>query len=658
MRNLILSLTLLTAIAMSDAVGQNSCGTALTITAGTYNVSIIDGPEAPSPVCINTGVATSAEWYRYTPSQDTAVTLTTDLPGSGDTRFHVYTGSCGALICVAGDDDSGTGTTSRATFNVNGGTTYHIAFDNNWSNAGFSFSLTEVEPMVPASGVVLWSNAPIVGLSGGDCVVDMNGDHLDDVVRGGQSSIFIQYQLPGGGFQPVTIPTTSVMHTPSWSIAAGDIDGNGFNDLMYGGGNGATFMMANETGTAYTEVSYTQYIFCQRTNMVDLNNDGNLDAFSCHDVDANVRFINDGTGSLTFLQGGVGESCGNYGSIWIDYDNDNDMDCFVAKCGCDAVDILMRNNGDGTFTNMAPPLGFADGHQSWSSAWGDFDNDGDMDVLVGSSSSGYNKLISNDGDGTFTDVTAGSGYDLFGGQSLEWTTHDFNNDGYLDVLGGGALMYGNGAMFFTLDQTAPGNNAVGDLNNDGFLDLASGWGSFTNLGNDNNWLKINTVGTTSNKNGIGARVAITSDLGTQIRDVKSGDAFSTMSSLNTHFGLGQDAIVDELRIRWPSGIVTVLTDVPVNTTLTVVESVSTSVSEQIVRADLSIYPNPTEGLFRFTLPASTGQRTAAIVDVTGKLVLNPIVIGDQLDVTPLKSGIYLLRVEQDGSFYQQKFTKE
>jgi len=448
------------------------------------------------------------------------------------------------------------------------------------------------------------------------------------------------------------------MHTPSWSIAAGDIDGNGFNDLMYGGMNGATFMMANGTGTAYTEVSYTQYIFCQRTNMVDLNNDGNLDAFSCHDVDANVRFINDGTGNLTFLQGGVGESCGNYGSIWIDYDNDNDMDCFVAKCGCDAVDILMRNNGDGTFTNMAPPLGFADGHQSWSSAWGDFDNDGDMDVLVGSSSSGYNKLISNDGDGTFTDVTAGSGYDLFGGQSLEWTTHDFNNDGYLDVLGGGALMYGNGAMFFTLDQTAPGNNAVGDLNNDGFLDLASGWGSFTNLGNDNNWLKINTVGTTSNKNGIGARVAITSDLGTQIRDVKSGDAFSTMSSLNTHFGLGQDAIVDEVRIRWPSGIVTVLTDVPVNTTLTVVESVSTSVSEQIVRADLSIYPNPTEGLFRFTLPASTGQRTAAIVDVTGKLVLNPIVIGDQLDVTPLKSGIYLLRVEQDGSFYQQKFTKE
>ncbi|MBK9598965.1 MAG: VCBS repeat-containing protein [Flavobacteriales bacterium] len=69
-------------------------------------------------------------------------------------------------------------------------------------------------------------------------------------------------------------------------------------------------------------------------------------------------------------------------SIWVDYDGDGDMDLFVAKCGCDPVDILMRNNGDGTFTSMAAALGFADSHQSWSSAWGDFNNDGDMDVLV------------------------------------------------------------------------------------------------------------------------------------------------------------------------------------------------------------------------------------------------------------------------------------
>lgn len=141
-------------------------------------------------------------------------------------------------------------------------------------------------------------------------------------------------------------------------------------------------MKANADGTAFTEVSYPQYVFSQRSNFVDINNDGNLDGFVCHDVDANVYYLNDGTGNLVYNQGGFGPTCGNYGSIWVDFDGDGDQDLFVAKCGCDPVDILYQNNGNGTFTNIAPALGFADSHQSWSSAWGDYDNDGDMDVLV------------------------------------------------------------------------------------------------------------------------------------------------------------------------------------------------------------------------------------------------------------------------------------
>ncbi|MEZ4738354.1 MAG: FG-GAP-like repeat-containing protein [Flavobacteriales bacterium] len=494
-------------------------------------------------------------------------------------------------------------------------------------------------------------------MTGGDCVVDMNGDHLDDVVSASSTNIRIQHQLAGGGFAPVNITTTPADNTPSWSIAAGDIDGNGFNDLLYGGGSGATFMMANDDGTAFTEVSFPQYIFSQRTNMVDINNDGNLDAFVCHDVDANVSFLNDGTGNLSFGQGGFGLTCGNYGSVWIDYDNDGLMDCFVAKCGCDPVDLLMHNNGDGTFTNVAGPLGFADNHQSWSSAWGDFDNDGDMDVLVGGSSSGYNKLISNNGDGTFTNVTPGSGFDLFNGQSIEWTTHDFNNDGYLDVLGGGAIMYGNGAMVFAQGPSYPGTGAVGDLNNDGFLDVM-GWSApMMNGGNDYNWLKVNTIGTVSNTNGIGARVMVTSNLGSQIRDVKSGDAFSTMSSLTTHFGLGADQVVEELRIQWPSGIVTVLNDVPANTTVNVVEELNTSLVEAPERTALRVYPNPTEDRLYFEMPTSSGTRQATVFDITGKRIMEPMPVLNNMDVSTLSSGMYLLRVQQDGQLFQTTFNR-
>ncbi|MBL7985154.1 MAG: VCBS repeat-containing protein, partial [Flavobacteriales bacterium] len=401
---------------------------------------------------------------------------------------------------------------------VSSGLTYRIAFDDRWSADGFDFQLIESDPVVTEFDFTVVTAPGAGGYN--ECVVDMNGDALDDIVGAAGSGITIAYQQPDATFELAYMATGSTMHQPTWSIAAGDLDGNGYTDLMYGGGSGATFMMANANGTSFGEQSFSQYIFCQRTNFVDLNADGNLDAFSCHDVDANVAFYNtNGDGILTFVQGGLGQTCGNYGSIWIDYDNDSDVDLFVAKCGCDPVDILMRNNGDGTFTNVAPMMNLADGHSSWSSAWGDFDNDGDMDVLIGSSGSATSKLMRNDGN-TFTSVLAGSGFDTFTGTSIEWTTHDFNNDGWLDILGGGELMLNNGDFTFTPSTAnAPFAGAVGDLNNDGFLDVLSGGSMYMNTGNTNKYLRIDLVGVVSNLDGIGARVEVTTAAGTQIRDV-------------------------------------------------------------------------------------------------------------------------------------------
>lgn len=656
MRTILTSLLATTALA--SATAQNSCSTAQLITPGIYTVTAVNGPEAPTPICIATGTATAAEWYRFTLPQDTTVMISTDLGSGVDTRFHVYSGNCGSLVCVAGDDDGGTGLTSMTSFQGEAGVSYHLAFDNNWTSAGFTFRLSYIEPIVPPDGMVTFSPSTIANLTGGDCVVDMNGDHLDDVVRASTSNINIQYQLAGGGFQSVNIPTATAENSPSWSIAAGDIDGNGYNDLIYGGGSGASFAIANDNGTAYSIVDFEPYIFCQRTNFVDINNDGELDAFSCHDVDANVAFYNDGSGNLIYQQGGLGETCGNYGSQWIDYDGDGDIDMFVAKCGCDPTDLLMRNNGDGTFTNVAPELGLSDGHQSWSSAWGDFDNDTHMDVLIGSSSSNYHKLMRNNGDGTFTNVTAGSGYDSFSGQSIEWTTHDFNNDGYLDILGGGALMYGDGDLHFSRDNSAPATNAVGDLNADGFLDISAWNGAFLNNGNDNNWLKVNTVGTVSNTNGIGARVQITSALGTQIRDVKSGDAFSTMSSMTVHFGLGPNTVVEEVRVRWPSGLESVLNDVPVNNTLTIVEGISTSIDTDPGNDQFRVYPNPAEDVLTIDVSGKTAIQNVLVFDVTGKQVLAPSPIAGRVDVSSLPSGLYRIVVAASGEAFSTSFVKD
>jgi hypothetical protein len=643
---------------------QNTCATALPITAGIHVVDTIDGTEVPLPVCATGGnLATNGEWYSYTPTQDISLVISTDLPENAelDTRVHVYSGTCGNLLCEDGDDDSGSGFLSLVTMNMLAGTTYYIAFDDRWDADGFTFSLTEGPPFLE---LVSFSNLSIPTAGSVRAAVDMNNDGLDDVVSVTTSNININYQLAGGGFTTVNLPNDTVENSASWSLCAGDIDGNGQRDLVYGGGSGVTVMFANEDGTAFTDSSFAQYVFCQRTNMVDINNDGDLDVFVCHDVAPNVYLLNMGSSTLSWNQGGLGDTQGggNYGSIWTDFDNDGDMDMFIAKCrgGNPVVSTnqLHRNNGDGTYTEVAAQYNLADPVQTWSAAWGDFDNDGDMDALVGASSftAGGHKLMRNDGS-TFTDITAGSGWDVFAGTSIEHVTHDFDNDGLLDVMGGGgAIMMNRGNMVFEPNTVGFDVGAVGDLNNDGFLDMINGSTARINQGNDNNWLRIHTVGTVSNSEGIGARITITTASGQQIRDVRSGDGFRYMSTITAHFGLGQDAVVEQVHIRWPSGIVNVLNDVPVNGTITVVEEIGTDVSAQEVRT-ISLYPVPAQNEL-ILQGARNGGAAYRVLSAAGQLVKQGRMAGGRLDVSGLDAGFFVLEVQDEGAMLRLPFTKE
>jgi hypothetical protein len=649
---------LIFAITAQMANSQSTCETAMPVVEGTYVVETVNGTEIPLPVCSSGGEgATAGMWYAYTPSETLFLNITTDLPGTGntDTRLQVYSGVCGSLVCVAGDDDGGSGLTSMLSFQANVGTTYYIAFDNRYSSNGFHFQLTET-PM----GSVEFSFIPVAvpNFGGTVCVVDMNGDFLDDLVTTSSTNVRIGYQQADGTFIIVNYPTASVP-AASWSIAAGDIDGNGYNDLLYGNGSAVSFVYANDDGTAYSAMSFPNYVFSQRSNFIDLNNDGNLDAFVCHDVAPNVFFMNDGGGNLSFNQGGLGENGGNYGSIWVDYDNDCDMDLFIAKCGSDNINQLHRNNGDGTFTFVGPEHNLNDNASNWSSAWGDFDNDGDMDGFIGASG-GTHILRRNNGDGSFTNVLAGSGFDVMTATSIEWITHDFNNDGYLDIMGGGnVVMFGNGDLTFTPTPVQISNGAVGDLNNDGFLDILQGSNIYYNNGNNNNYIKINTIGTVSNKNGIGARVEITSALGTQIRDVRSGDGFRYMSSLNTHFGLGTDTEIEKITVCWPSGLVSEILNPAVNTTITIVEEATSVGIFKPTAVDLVVYPNPATDVLYLASSQQINRQNALVFDLSGKVILETALINDQLNVSNLKSGVYFLRVVlENGEILNQKFIKQ
>ncbi|WP_435413317.1 FG-GAP-like repeat-containing protein [Psychroserpens mesophilus] len=499
--------------------------------------------------------------------------------------------------------------------------------------------------------------------------VDMNGDFLDDLVSISATNVNIREQNSGGGFTTKDITTSNANYLPTWSLAAADYNRDGYTDLLYGAGNGVTFMKSDGTGNGFTEVSGPQDVFSQRSNFVDINQDGHLDAFVCHDVAPNVYYINDGSGNLTFNQGGLGDysSGGNYGSIWIDYDNDRDLDLFIAKCGGETarrVNQMHTNDGTGNYTENALAIGLADPMQTWSSAWGDFDNDGDMDVFVGASS-GSHKLMRNDG-GTFTDISNGSGVDLLSLTSTETVTFDFDNDGNLDLVSGGNILFGDGSMNFTVHTGVfPGAGAYGDINNDGYIDAFNSSSIYTNnKETNNNWIKIHTVGTTSNINGIGARVEIYTDSGIQIRDVKSGDGFRYMNSLNVHFGIGTDTSVSHIIIYWPNSDCETFINPPINQAFTAVEGAGAScdtlgINDETTGLDLSLSPNPTKDILNISTATPLHKDTIyTIFDINGRQIVSSKLKNQSIDVSALSTGHYILRIISGEEVKTQKFIKQ
>lgn len=678
-----ITLLLLLIFGTTVSFAQNSCGGATAITVGTYVVDVING----SPIttaCASSGLGTAAEWYSYTPTQNYSVTVTTDLQVNicKDTRLHVYTGTCANLTCVAGDDDAGviscnSGNTnsylSTATFNVTAGTTYYIAFDNKYQSTGFTFQLTQGAVIVPPVTPISYTTQTIstVNSSYNYCVVDMNNDKKDDIVGVSPNNLRIHYQTTPGTYSMSDFAIPGVSKMPYWSIAAGDCNKDGFNDLVLGANDGLSVWRSNSTGTAYTNFTPGNYIFCQRTNFTDLNNDGHLDVFSCHDIAPNVYYLNNGSGGLTYYQStvtpgamSIGAIGGNYATLWTDFDNDGDSDVFISKCSGPACE-LHRNDGNGVFTDISvqsqidiTPI------QTWSSAIADFDNDGDMDIIITASAGTHkyfrNNLDSNGNLGAFTNITAGSGWDTNNSVNTDNVAYDFDNDGFVDVLGGGGkIMFnlGNGT-FAPVTYSGISVGPIGDLNNDGFLDIMNGSTVRYAVPNTNKWLKVALNGIQSNGNGIGARVEIYGAWGKQIRDIRSGEGFKYMSSLNAHFGIGQATAITQVIIRWPSGIVDTITNPAPNQTLNITEGATLGLSENNSN-QFALYPNPANEVINIQLKEMQEIADAKIYDINGRMVSNPKISDNKLNVQSLTTGTYILILQDvTGNKFSQKFIKK
>ena len=286
----------------------------------------------------------------------------------------------------------------------------------------------------------------------------------------------------------------------------------------------------------------------------DYNNDGHIDLYVVNNpgpFDAevteaspgNVLYRNNGDGTFTDVteEADVGDRSYGMGCIFGDYDNDGDPDLYVTNYG---PNVLYRNNGDGTFTDLTEEAGVGDTRWGTGAAFGDYDNDGDLDLYVPNyiehdldklaedqkTSMQYgqsvprilnphsfepqdNVLYHNNGDGTFTDVTAELGVESHGGRSLQAIFADFDLDGDLELyvandLSPNFLYRNNGDGTFTdvsdaswaADFRGSMGLATGDYDGDGDLDLfMSHWIEQENALYSNMWKEEGAIGGESSK---------------------------------------------------------------------------------------------------------------------------------------------------------------
>jgi len=311
---------------------------------------------------------------------------------------------------------------------------------------------------------------------------------------------------------------------------------------------------------------------------------------------SNILYHNRGNGTFDDVtkKAHIDQTHGHYAfSVsTLDYDDDGWPDIYVA---CDSTpSILYHNNHDGTFTDVAVVAGAAfneDGREQagMGTTVADYDGDGRPDIFKTNFSDDTASLYRNNGDGSFTDATFAAGLGLYT-KYLGWGTmfFDFDNDGWADlILANGhvypevdkyhlgssyreprILYHNNGNGTFT-EITSPGHAiteeissrglAVGDLWNNGRISVVvSNMNAKPSLlvnqvHYPNHWIAFRTIGTVSNRDGIGARITLKVGSRVLVDEVRSGSSYISNSDMRVHFGLRAAVKVDSVQVRWPNG---------------------------------------------------------------------------------------------------------
>lgn len=433
---------------------------------------------------------------------------------------------------------------------------------------------------------------------------DYDNDGYEDLLFAVDGTVHLYRNNRDGTFTRSTSTVFSTFGGEIYSAAWGDYDNDGLLDLFLVFSGGGTLLYRNNGNGSFTQMGVAGSSVSPGSwgSWVDYDRDGFLDLFVAGAQ--NFLYHNNGDGTFSKIAPAQSQIIANIGApfgSWADFNNDGLPDLFLAATGPtlgggSSQNVLFQNNGGGKFQRVTNGPVASDSFFSWSGSWGDYDNDGFLDLFVANIQGGGNHLYRNNGDSTFTEVTNTS-LTLDRVVSEEGIWGDYDNDGYLDLfvsngLNGIAknfLFHNNGDGTFNKILTGSLVNDVGywgacawaDYDNDGFLDLVvpnhhpSGNNLlFHNNGNSNNWIKVKLVGTVSNRAALGAKVRVKATIRgkslSQLREISCSDR-GDVNGLIAHFGLGDCTMAETVRVEWPSGAVQEFHQVPAKQLLTLVE---------------------------------------------------------------------------------------
>ncbi len=433
------------------------------------------------------------------------------------------------------------------------------------------------------------------GYGHGVAVADFNGDGLSDiyvVAYDTDNSLLINN---GDGTFTDRARQAGVISGSRFDrgVAAADFDNDGDVDLYIASGAGTNKLLYVSDGKgSFLERAFEAGLRLpnfqgQGVSWGDYDNDGDLDLFlpSFEDPARMFRQEADHTFTEVTEPAGIIHSDHSVQSVFFDFDLDGDLDIFVSR-GEGFANRLFVNQGNGTFLDEAEERRVADPDPHGQGlAVADYDSDGDLDVYM-SNSNGPNRLYRNNGM-RFEEVADAAGVDDHS-RSLGCMFADFNNDGWPDLyvgnFGRNRIYRNNGDGTFTDETDGSGaddpNRAYGtavlDYDNDGRVDIFfsnSGQPSnlLHNVGASHHWLKIALTGKNSNRNGIGGRAAVTSGGRRQLQQLVAGFSMVSGGDLIFHFGLGASAHAEKIEIFWPSGQRDILSNVPVDRALNILE---------------------------------------------------------------------------------------